>query len=49
MSDLHLNDTKKIHEEIKKFMEKADDGSGNIDIAQMEGSLFDMLIQNNPY
>lgn len=32
MSDLHLNDTKKIHEEIKKFMERGEDGTGNVDI-----------------
>lgn len=48
MSDIHLNDTKKIHEEIKKFM-KLEDGADNVDISQLEGSLFDMVIQNNPY
>jgi hypothetical protein len=43
MSDIHLNDTKKIHEQIKKFM-KLEDGSDNVDISQLEGSLFDMVI-----
>ena len=46
MSDIHLNDTKKIHEQIKKYM-KFEDGSDNVgdyDMTQLEGSLFDMVI-----
>ena len=44
MSDIHLNDTKKIHEEIKKFMEGGEDGAGSVNCEQLEGSLFDMVI-----
>lgn len=55
MCDLHLNETKKIHEEICNYMrleENAENEKEGKEIPlpyEIEGSLMDLLLQNNPY
>ena len=56
MCDLHLNETKKIHEEISNYVRHEENAVYEKEskedpqtMYEIEGSLMDLLLQNNPY